>query len=177
MPTRSLRFQWPRCFQEIATVCATVGNFAACSPETSGSTQALEILPLPLECSSLDYKSRDFPLRVEPGRRYLVTADGHPYLLTGDAAWSLIAQLREADIDRYLDDRKSRRFNTILVNLLEARYASNAPANIYGERPFPRRETFGTQRGVLQSSGFRHPKGCRPWIARTPRSCVFRVRR
>jgi hypothetical protein len=77
-----------------------------------------------------------FPLRVEPGKRYLVDAAGRPFLLHGDTAWSLIAQLTREDVELYLDDRRGRGFNTILVSLIEHFYASNAPANVYGERPF-----------------------------------------
>jgi hypothetical protein len=77
-----------------------------------------------------------FPLAVEPGKRYLVDAAGRPFLINGDTAWSLIAQLTREDADRYLEDRRARGFNTILVSLLENQYSANPPANAYGERPF-----------------------------------------
>jgi hypothetical protein len=80
--------------------------------------------------------STTFPLHVEAGRRFLVDAAGQPFLLHGDTAWSLIAQLRQEDVIRYLDDRRSRGFNTILVNLLESAFSSRAPRNIYGDAPF-----------------------------------------
>ena len=38
--------------------------------------------------------------------------------------------------DQYLDDRASRGFNTLLVNLIENRFASNPPRNAYGDAPF-----------------------------------------
>lgn len=76
------------------------------------------------------------PLKVAPGKRYLEDAAGRPFLLSGDTAWSLIAQLTREDADIYLRDRRERGFNTLLVSLLEHRFASKAPANIYGERPF-----------------------------------------
>jgi hypothetical protein len=77
-----------------------------------------------------------FPLHVDASGRFLRDADDQPFLLHGDTAWSLIAQLRREDVDRYLADRRERGFNTILVNLLEHEFASNAPANIYGDPPF-----------------------------------------
>jgi hypothetical protein len=77
-----------------------------------------------------------FPLRVHQGARYLEDAAGRPFFMQGDAAWSLIAQLTREEADLYLQDRKARGFNTILVNLLEHRFASNAPADIYGDEPF-----------------------------------------
>lgn len=77
-----------------------------------------------------------FPLQVQAGKRYLVDAAGRPFFMQGDAGWSLIAQLSREDADLYLRDRKARGFNTVLVSLIEHRFASNAPANIYGDKPF-----------------------------------------
>jgi hypothetical protein len=77
-----------------------------------------------------------FPLTTRPGQRYLEDANGRPFLIHGDTAWSLIADLTREDAERYLDDRRARGFNTILVSLIEHRFASNAPANAYGARPF-----------------------------------------
>ena len=77
-----------------------------------------------------------FPLVTKPGQRYLEDSAGKPFLIHGDSAWSLIAQLTREDVDRYLDDRRARGFNTILVELIEHRFSSNAPANAYGELPF-----------------------------------------
>ncbi len=77
-----------------------------------------------------------FPLKVSENRRYLVDSGGKPFLVVGDTAWSLIAQLNEADIAQYLDDRQRRGFNSIIVNLIEHKYASKAPAKIDGVAPF-----------------------------------------
>jgi hypothetical protein len=77
-----------------------------------------------------------FPLVVKRGQRYLEDAAGRPFLIHGDTAWSLIADLTREDVDLYLDDRRARGFNTILVNLIEPRFSTNPPANAYGERPF-----------------------------------------
>lgn len=54
----------------------------------------------------------------------------------GDAAWSLAAQLTREEAEFYLEDRRSRGFNAILVNLIEHEEARNAPRNAYGEPPF-----------------------------------------
>ena len=77
-----------------------------------------------------------FPLVAPPGQRYLEDSAGQPFLIQGDAAWSLIADLTREEVTLYLEDRGARGFNTILVSLIEARFARNAPANAYGERPF-----------------------------------------
>ena len=83
-----------------------------------------------------------YPLRVRGG--HLVDARGRPFLINGDSAWSLIAQLRDDDVDRYLDDRKARGFNAVLVSLIEHTYASKAPADIYGTQPFRVDDDFTT---------------------------------
>jgi hypothetical protein len=80
--------------------------------------------------------SNAFPLRVEPGKRYLIDANDRPFLIHGDSPWSLIVQLTREEVDRYLDDRQARGFNTLLVNLIEHKFAKNAPRNAYGEGPF-----------------------------------------
>ncbi len=54
----------------------------------------------------------------------------------GDTPWSLIVQLNQADVDFYLENRRLKGFNTILVNLLEHYFADSPPNNSYGEPPF-----------------------------------------
>lgn len=77
-----------------------------------------------------------FPLTRAPGQRYLAGADGAPFLMHGDTAWSLIAQLTREDALRYLDDRAARGVNTILVSLIERYYADGAPNDRAGQGPF-----------------------------------------
>ena len=77
-----------------------------------------------------------FPVRIATGKRYLVDASGRPFLLHADTAWSLIAEVSLADAELYLEDRRSKGFNAILVNLIEHYFATNAPRNYYGEAPF-----------------------------------------
>ncbi|MEI9400789.1 DUF4038 domain-containing protein [Mesorhizobium sp. Cs1330R2N1] len=59
-----------------------------------------------------------FPL-VEPGKLYLEDAVGCVFLINGDGAWSLIADLTGEDADIYLRDRRASGFNTVLINLTE----------------------------------------------------------
>lgn len=77
-----------------------------------------------------------FPLRIAASGTYLEDAAGKPFLITGDAAWSLIADLPPEDADLYIADRKARGFNTILVSLIEHEFAHNAPNNAAGVAPF-----------------------------------------
>ncbi len=82
--------------------------------------------------------SGSFPLRMAYGNKYLLDASGNPFVMQGDAAWSAIAELNEADAITYLNDRKSRGFNTILVNLVEHSFTSHSPnwANANNDIPF-----------------------------------------
>jgi hypothetical protein len=62
--------------------------------------------------------------------------NGVPFRVHGDAAWSLIANLTVAEVDTYLDARRSQGFNAVIVNLIEHKFAQKAPANVSGVYPF-----------------------------------------
>ena len=85
------------------------------------------------------------PLRLSENHRYLVGRDGAPFLLQGDAAWSLIANLSREDAAAYLRDRAARGFNAVVVNLIEHKFAKNAPRNLYGDSPFPDMNDWSVQ--------------------------------
>ena len=76
------------------------------------------------------------PLRLDPERRHLVDRNGTPFLILGDAGWSLIAQLKNEDAETYLEDRRRRGFDLVMVNLIEHWFADRAPLNAYGTPPF-----------------------------------------
>jgi hypothetical protein len=77
-----------------------------------------------------------YPLKVSAGNRYLIDQSNQPFFWSGDAAWSLIAQLSTGDADLYLENRKDKGFTVIMVSLIEHKFCTNAPANFYGELPF-----------------------------------------
>jgi len=77
-----------------------------------------------------------YPLKPHASNRYLIDQNGVPFLLIGDAAWSLIAQPSEQDASDYLHDRAGRGFSAVLVNLIEHKFSTNAPADFNGDRPF-----------------------------------------
>jgi hypothetical protein len=85
-----------------------------------------------------------FPVRVSTNGHYLEDAGGKPFLLHGDTAWSLIVQLTKEETEEYLENRRQKGFNAILVNLIEYFYADNPPKNKYGDAPFTRAEDFST---------------------------------
>jgi hypothetical protein len=85
-----------------------------------------------------------FPLRVESGKRHLVDVTGQPFALIGDAAWSLIAGLTREEVDLYLEDRRVKGFNAVLVNLIEHWFVASPPRNAYGQGPFLTPGDFAT---------------------------------
>ncbi|UZD71187.1 DUF4038 domain-containing protein [Brucella sp. JSBI001] len=82
------------------------------------------------------HATASFPIKISQDRRIFEDATGKPFLLHGDTAWSLIAELKREDVEDYLQDRRKRGFNAILVNLVEHQFSRHPPANAYGEKPF-----------------------------------------
>jgi hypothetical protein len=75
-------------------------------------------------------------LHMSKNQRYLVDESNIPFLLQGDAAWSIIVGLNRAEVELYLENRQSKGFNTIEVNLIEHKFSKQPPLNIAGEGPF-----------------------------------------
>jgi hypothetical protein len=95
-----------------------------------------------LGCASLGFAAGSYPLRTSADHRYLVDQSGAPFLVQGDAAWSLITGLTKEDAERYLEARKRQGFNSIIVNLIEHHF--NGPVDRYGEGPFITPGDFST---------------------------------
>lgn len=99
-------------------------------------------VPATIPAAPTNSVSASFPLRKVAGQRYLVDQAGRPFLLHGEAAWTLLVQLTREEVERYLEDRQKRGFNTLLVDLLEVDLqayrisGANSPRNAYGEAPF-----------------------------------------
>lgn len=85
-----------------------------------------------------------FPLKVSADQRYLVDLNKNPFLLIGDSPWSLIVEPTPAQAERYLDDRKAKGFNALLVNLLEHKFSTQPPKLRDGTPPFTTPGNFGT---------------------------------
>jgi hypothetical protein len=83
-------------------------------------------------------------LAVSANQRYLVDQRGEPFLLQGDAAWSIIVALPDAGVEQYLKNRRDKGFNAILVNLLEHKFAANPPRDEAGDAPFTTPGDFST---------------------------------
>ncbi|MEO7387371.1 MAG: DUF4038 domain-containing protein [Gammaproteobacteria bacterium] len=88
--------------------------------------------------------SSPFPVHVEAGKRYLITAQGQPFLMNGDTPWCLITQLTREEADQYLEDRRVKGFNTVMIELIEKKFSTNPPYNVYGDAPFLTAGDFST---------------------------------
>jgi hypothetical protein len=106
-----------------------------------------------------------FPLKVSSNGRYLVDSDDKPFRIQGEAAWSLISNLTYAEAEKYLSNRQAKGFNTVLVELIEHKYAqggkganfSGAPTNREGVLPFKAREGGGPYDGTWGTADFSTP--------------------
>jgi Protein of unknown function (DUF4038)/Putative collagen-binding domain of a collagenase len=101
-------------------------------PETTGGDAGVASPPIA------------FPLALSADRRHVVDRRGRPFLIQGDSAWSLIAKLTREETEVYLEDRRRRGFDAILVNLIEHKFAERPPRNAYGQAPFRTAGDFST---------------------------------
>jgi hypothetical protein len=69
-------------------------------------------------CAAADAPA--FPLSLDPTGRFLADARGAPFLVHGDTPWSLTHNLTFEEAVRYLEDRRGRGFNTLLVSAPDA---------------------------------------------------------
>lgn len=115
------------------------------SNPSAGSTPPATPMP-PASGSSAVYPLR----RPRTGQRFLEARNGTPFFLQGDTAWSIEASASQADVVRYLDNRKDKGFNAITFETMEAEFAggngNEPPSNWYGEAPFADKRDFTTPR-------------------------------
>lgn len=98
--------------------------------------------PAALACTVVAFAATQYPVRVGPDHRHLVDESGAPFLVQGDAPWSLISGLTREEAELYLERRRAQGFNSIIVNLIEHKF--RGPVNRYGERPFTTPGDFST---------------------------------
>lgn len=78
-----------------------------------------------------------YPLGLSSDGRDLVDATGRPVMLHGDAPWHLLTRLDRDQTLVYLDDRRAKGFDALLMSLLVSDgYSVPNPNNAYGAPPF-----------------------------------------
>jgi hypothetical protein len=73
-----------------------------------------------------------FPLTMNGGK--LSTSSGKPFLIIGDSPWYLISGPGNADVDKYLENRRQKGFNSMEMNLVAS--ASEGWLDPDGNKPF-----------------------------------------
>lgn len=121
-------------------VCTCVCLAYGCSVEEPAPAPAFPASPIQVTTAA----TYAYPLKISKNGRYLVDQNGKPFRIQGDSAQSLIANLTYAEADQYLSDRQKKGFNTVNVNLIEAKFALHAPANRNGDAPFTKPGDFST---------------------------------
>jgi hypothetical protein len=80
-----------------------------------------------------------FPLTVSANGRYLEDQDGVPFFVHGDTPWSLTHNLTYEEAAAFLDDRRTRGFNSLIISAPDA-YGPDGrhdyPPDRYGNQPF-----------------------------------------
>ena len=94
--------------------------------------------------SVLHSADRTSSLKVGANKRYLVDQNNVPFLMQGDAAWSLIVELNDTEVEEYLNNRHQKGFNAIMVNLIEHKFCKHPPLNVAGDGPFTTPGDFST---------------------------------
>ncbi len=61
-----------------------------------------------LGCCFAAWGAGPYPLRVGPDHRHLVDQSGAPFLVHGDAPWSIISGLTREEEEQYLENRRRR---------------------------------------------------------------------
>lgn len=82
-----------------------------------------------------------YPLKVSANKRYFVDQKNRPVLYTADTGWYLFYKLTKAEAEQYLENRRQKGFNTILVQLLtDGSYFPNHA----GDFPFTKPDDLST---------------------------------
>jgi hypothetical protein len=92
----------------------------------------LAALVLLVVAAPVELKAATYPLRVDESGRFLVDADGRPFLYLADTAWELFHRLTREEAERYLRDRADKGFTVIQAVALGLE-GLDVP-NAYGER-------------------------------------------
>lgn len=78
-------------------------------------------------------------LKVSPGKRNIIHANGKPFLVVGDTPWSIPFRATTSQVKIYAEDRRSKGFNTALLMSVQP--------DMYAEGPDARNTVMGFARG------------------------------
>lgn len=98
-----------------------------------------------------------FPLKASENRKYIVDANNKPVFLKGCATWRIGYNVSIKEVRHFLEDRKAKDYNTLLVQISPDYNGGGNVPNVYGERIFhnanvskPNEKFFSHVDSVLQ---------------------------
>lgn len=100
-----------------------------------------------------------FPLKASADKHYIVDQQEHPVFLAGCASWRLGYNVRYNEVRQFLQERKSKGFNSLIIEITPDNGSGNRgnTPNIYGEYCFvdkdiskPNEKFFAHADSVLQ---------------------------
>jgi hypothetical protein len=106
----------------------------ACASGTSGVTS-----PSQADGAGPSDAGTVFPLTVAASQRYLVDQRGTPFFVNGDTAWSLTHNLSYDESVRYMENRRAKGINALIVSVPDAYGPDGSfsdPPDRQGSRPF-----------------------------------------
>lgn len=81
---------------------------------------------------SVDFSHGD--LQVSPDGHFLVHADGTPFFYLGDTCWELFHRMTREEAEKYLENRRARRF-TVIQAVALSELNGLKTSNAYGDLP------------------------------------------
>ncbi len=84
-----------------------------------------------------------FPLKASKDGRYLMDQAGKPFLINGDTPWSLTHNLTYDEAVRYMEDRRRKGFNALIISVPDAYGPDGShldPPDRQGNSPFLQRD-------------------------------------
>ncbi len=117
-----------------------------------------------------------YPFSVGPTGRYLVDRRSDPFLMVGDAAWSIFVSLTKDEAVRYLDDRQHLASTPCWSTSSSTASRRPAAQPLRGGTVHDARRLRHSQSGLLRPRSVGHGARRRARIARAADRCLARVR-
>lgn len=79
-----------------------------------------------------------YPLKLAPGKHYIVDANGNPFFIMGDSPWYLTENLTDSNANYYLSNRWAQGYNSIILDItaMAQNDLQGDDTNQYGQHPF-----------------------------------------
>src|SRR5512133_1738022 len=124
---------------EMVLLFATIAASCSKEPVLNTENNVSDAQPYRISQSAANAMA-NFPLSVSNHR--IINSDGLPFLIVGDSPWYLMQRLNREDADKYLENRKSKGVNSLILCMIASELVGSE--NAYGDNPFLRYLDFST---------------------------------